>query len=122
MNRSLLPPRPLESYEDYMRAENLDLQDMSPAELALELEALSWLSRHYGRRDIWQGLDEPITCAAWARKRAGLIVDMLAAAIPPARPEPKTAPKTKRTRKWRKDILEGGSDDEKREDTCTNTT
>jgi len=95
---SNLPPEPMATYEDYLRAINDDLWDMSEADLLLELECVSWIYNHYPAKIIFVDPALYFSVAEWAYERAekihGLLVSQIKPTVEP-RPQTKPAPASK---------------------------
>lgn len=75
--RRLLPPNPMDSLDEWMRARNLDLDEMSDAQLMLEIESAGWIARHYAREFIWLEPGVFVYAGDWAIDRTRRIYELL---------------------------------------------
>lgn len=78
--RRIVPPRESDSWEDWRRVHNLDLPDLSPAQLEYEAWWAGQLVARDPRRLVWRGL-EHVSVGSWASERILAIHRLLKAGV-----------------------------------------
>ena len=92
--RTLTPPNAAVSAEEAREVYNEDVEELSPSELAYEMDRAARIAKRDPLRMVWRGVT-PITAEHWADERIRLIQ----ARLQPVRP-PRNAPAKPKTTPW----------------------